>query len=265
MGNEGGPGPVGGSGNGSDDETADTEQSAAPTDEPTAADQSKTSTCATCWQEIPPGSVRCPHCVTPDGDCRDDAEPWSYDRVVLAVVPADGARAARASAAIAFARGRTIVSGPDVSHGEVTLRAAFETSLPSEPTEGWPPLPSAVPVRSAAGQSLFETATARCESPEPTDPTIYCEDGATVADGEDVETLAAVIDTADVQYWVVPGIVKRYSLPEEPDAFGNPLYCVDCGAVTEHDASDPQADTPDQPERRLWACRVCGAQRYSPD
>ncbi|MBX0302785.1 hypothetical protein [Haloarcula salinisoli] len=264
MGNEGGPGPVGGTGNGSGEEIADTEQSAAPADVPTAADQSKTSTCATCWQEIPPDSVRCPHCVTPDGDCRDDAAQWSYDRVVLAVVPADGARSARASAVTAFSRARTLVSGPEFSHGEVTLWGEFETSPPTTLTEGWPTLPGAVPLASTAGRSLFETAATRCEATEPTDPTIYCEDGTAVADGDDVATLSAVIEDAEVSYWVVPGVVKRYAMPEEPDAFGDPLYCARCDAVTEHDVSDQRADAPDQPGR-LWACRVCGTERYGPE
>lgn len=278
MGNEGGPGPGGGDGT---EDSTETEQSEPQADERAAE---KTSTCATCWQQIPPGQVRCPHCSTPAETCGDDAAPWSYDRVVLGVVPADGARRARAAAATAFARGRTIVSGPDVSHGEVTLRAAFESSLPSDLVEGWPTLPDAVPVASTDGQALFETAAEK--APETTDPVMYCEDGAPVADGDAAETLAEVIDDADVQYWVVPGIVKRYQLPEEPDSFGTPLYCGDCGAVTEHDGIDQRSDgvdhrsgevdhrtdgvdqrpdAADTPARELWACRVCGAQRYGPE
>jgi len=257
MGKEGESEPVGGADNGS----GTAESGAESTDE----EQTKTSTCATCWQQIPPGRVRCPHCHGSGQSGGDESETWSYDRVVLAVVPAEDARSAKRSAATAFARGRNIVSGTDVSHGEVTLRAAFEMSPPSGLTTGWPTVPSAVPVTSSTGQSLFETAATRCEASETTDPMIYCEDGAAVADAVDVETLEEVIDSAAVQYWVVPGLVKRYSLPDEPEAFGDPLYCVDCAAVTEHDTSDTGSDAASEPERQLWACRVCGAQRYGPD
>jgi len=100
----------------------------------------------------------------------------------------------------AFERGRPLVRGPDTLHGEVTLRAAVETAPPDELTAGWPEQSRAVPVTSRPGQSLFETAATRCEDAELTDPILYCEDGATVTDSDDVETLAAVIEDADEGY-----------------------------------------------------------------
>lgn len=261
MGNESGSDSVGTADNDTDtSESVATPQPDAADDVEADSDRAETTTCATCWQEIPPDRVRCPYCL----GSGDRPETWFYDRIVLAVVPAGGAREARASAATAFARATTVVSGPDASHGEVTLRAAFETALPSALTDGWPDLPGAAPMTSAAGQSLFEAAAARCEAPETTDPMLYCEDGAAVAEGDDVETLERIVETADVQYWVVPGVVKQYTEMEEPDAFGTPLYCGNCGAVVEHDTADQAAASADRPERRLWVCRVCGAQRYGP-
>jgi hypothetical protein len=263
MGNEGGPGPVGGAGNGSG--AADSAETESPTGERPGADPPETSTCGTCWRQIPADRVRCQHCFGSGGTDEDDPAAWTYDRLVLAVVPADGGGEARATAVTAFERGRPLVGGPGVSHGEVTLRAAVETEPPDALTEGWPELSRAVPVTSSAGQSLFEAAAARCEGTEPIDPVIYCEDGATVEDGDAVETLSEVIEEADVQYWVVPGVVRRYRLPEEPDAFGDPLYCADCGAVTEHDPCDRDTDAAARPVRPRWVCRVCETRRDGPD
>ena len=264
MGNEGGTGPVGGADNDSDsgDSEASATSSGAEGDE---RGQQTHNTCATCWQPIPADRVRCPHCLGAVQSGGDPPEASSYDRIVLGVVPADGTREAKATAATAFARGQRLRRGAEVSRSAVTLRAAFETALPSALTEGWPTLPEAVPLASTAGRSLFETARTRCRDPTLSDPVLYCEDGATVADGDEVATLAAVIEEADVSYWVVPGIVKRYSLPDEPDAFGDPLFCASCGAVTEHDPLEADADTADRPERRVLTCRVCGTQRRGPD
>ncbi len=258
MWDEGGPGPMNGAGDG---ESPAEESDESATDERQETRPQATSTCATCWRQIPPDRVRCPHCFGSAGADEVDPEAWSYDRIVVATLPAEGAGDAKASAVTAFERGRSLVSGPDNTHGEVTLYAAVESPLPDELTEEWPELSGAVPVTSSAGQSLFETAAARCEGS--TDPVIYCEDGAPVADGDEVETLAVVIEDADVSYWVVPGIVKRYQLPDEPDAFGDPLYCADCGAVTEHDRVEE--DRADRPEGGVLTCRVCGTQRRGPD
>ena len=228
------------------------------------------STCATCWRSIPNDQVQCSHCATEQisessvgGESTVDE--WSFGRVVIAVVPGISTYHARALGASAFSVSDHIVTGSDVSHGDVKLRADFETAPASHLTAGWPDLPAEVPVDEPAGQALFERAVDQTDWADDGDPRIYREDGQPVTDREVLDTLEREIREADEQYWVVPGLVQRYEATPDSADIGEQLYCVDCGSVTGHEFAghDGIAGMPHR-GRPIWVCQACSNPRREP-
>jgi len=238
---------------------------------PTHADgRERANTCATCGQEIPDGRIKCPHCASnkvrepSDGD--DTAvDEWTFGRVVVAVVPGNSTYHARALGASAFDVSDTVAMGTDVSHGEVKLRADFETAPASPLTDGWPDLPPEAPIDEPDGTALFETAIEASTWEEEGDPRIYGEDGSPVTSRDELESLQAEIDAADEQYWVVPGIVQRYQATPDLSNIDEPLYCVNCGTVTGHEAIGRDSIEPHPHRGRpIWVCTHCGQPRHGP-
>ncbi|MBX0305733.1 hypothetical protein [Haloarcula salinisoli] len=243
-----------------------------PGNYPTHRDgQDRANTCASCWQPIPEGEIQCPYCASngvsesaaSDGDTA--VQDWSFGRTVVAMVPGNSTYHARALGASAFDVSDHVATGPEVSHGEVKLRAAFETAPASHLTTGWPDLPSEAPIDEPDGTTLFETAVDKTHWDGEGDPRIYREDGSPVTTSGELDTLEAEIDAADRQYWVVPGIVQRYERTPDLDDIDEPLYCVDCGEITGHEAvgRDSIAPYPHR-GRPIWACTTCGQPRHEP-
>jgi len=230
----------------------------------------RANTCATCWQAIPDGQIQCPHCASntvrepSDGD--DTAvDDWTFGRVVVAVVPGNSTYHARALGASAFTVSDSIATGPDISHGEVKLRADFETAPTSHLTAEWPDLPPEVPIDEPDGTRLFETAVEATTWGSEGEPRIYREAGSPVTTRGELESLQDKIDAADDQYWVVPGIVQRYAVSPDLNDIDEPLYCVDCGTVTGHEAVGRDSIEPHPHRGRpIWACTRCGQPRHEP-
>jgi len=250
-------------------DAGDTEKSL-PGNYPTEEEAGTGNTCATCWRSIPDNQVQCPHCATEqisESSVVDEGtvEEWSFGRVVIAVVPGISTYHARALGASAFSVSDHIAMGPDVSHGDVKLRADFETAPASHLTTDWPDLPAEVPIDEPAGQALFETAVDRTDWKGDGDPRIYREDGQPVTERGTLDTLEREISKADEQYWLVPGIVQRYKASTDPANIGGQLYCVDCGSVTGHEfvGHDGIAEKPHR-GRPIWACQACGLPRHEP-
>ena len=233
----------------------------------------RANTCATCWQQIPDGRIKCPHCATnqvrepSDGDEASTAlAEWSFGRVVVAVVSGTSRYHARALGASAFRLSNSIATGPDVSHGEVKLRAAFETAPASHLTDGWPELPLEALIDESEGTTLFETAVEATDWEGDGEPHIYREAGNPVTTLGELESFKDEIDAADEQYWVVPGVVQRYQATPDPEDIDDPLYCVSCAEVTGHDAVRKDGITSHPYRRRtIWVCTHCGQPRHEPD
>ncbi|MBX0288448.1 hypothetical protein EGH22_19125 [Halomicroarcula sp. F28] len=243
-----------------------------PGNYPTHRDgQDRANTCASCWQAIPEGEIKCPHCASngvsessaSDGDTA--VQEWSFGRAVVAIVPGNSTYHARALGASAFDVSDQVATGPEVSHGEVKLRAAFETAPASHLTAGWPDLPPEAPIDEPDGRALFETAVDKTHWDGDGEPRIYREDGSPVTTSGELDTLEAEIDAADQQYWVVPGIVQRYESTPDLDNIDEPLYCVDCGEIIGHEAvgHDSIAPYPHR-GRPIWVCKTCGQPRHEP-
>jgi len=240
---------------------------------PTHADgRERANTCATCWQQIPKGRIKCPHCASNDisesspSDGDRTVQQWSFGRVVVAVVPGNSTYHARALGASAFEVSDSVATGPDVSHGEVKLRAAFETVPASHLTDGWPDLPPEAPVAEPDGTTLFETAVEETDWDGVGEPRIYREDGRPVTTRGELESLRAEIDAAEEQHWVVPGIVQRHAASPDPEDIDEPLYCVGCAAITGHDAVGKDGfEGYSHYRRTIWACRSCGQPRHEPE
>lgn len=241
-----------------------------PGNYPTEESAGSGSTCATCWRSIPNDQVQCPHCATEQisessvgGE--STVEEWSFGRVVIAVVPGISTYHARALGASAFSVSDHIVTGSDVSHGDVKLRADFETAPASHLTAGWLDLPAEVPVDEPAGQALFETAVNQTDWADDGDPQIYREDGQPVIGHDALDALEREIREADEQYWVIPGIVQRYESTPDPANIGEKLYCVECGSVTGHKfvGHDGIAEKP-HCGRSVWACQSCRQPQHEP-
>jgi len=198
-----------------------------------------------------------------DGDT--SVQEWSFGRVVVDIVPGNSTYHARALGASAFDVSDRVATGPEVSHGEVKLRAAFETAPASHLTAGWPDLPTEAPIDEPDGTTLFETAVDKTDWSGDGEPRIYREDGSPVTTRGELDTLEADIDAADKQYWVVPGIVQRYASTLDLDDIDEPLYCVDCDEITGHEAvgCDSIAPYPHR-GRPIWACNTCGQPRHEP-
>jgi rubredoxin len=231
----------------------------------------RANTCATCWQEIPEGQIKCPHCASEQiSESTNDEESaplqeWSFGRVAVAVVSGNSTYHARAMAAAAFGVSDAIAMGPDVSRGEVKLRAAFETAPARHLTDGWPELPSEASLDESSGEMLFETAVDQTDWDGEGEPRLYREDGQPVTTRDELETLQDEIEAADEQYWVVPGIVQRYAAMPDPEDIDDPLYCVSCAQVTGHDAVGKDGIAGHPPRRRtIWACKTCGQPRHEP-
>jgi rubredoxin len=239
---------------------------------PTHADgRERANTCATCWQQIPKGRIQCPHCASNNisessrSDRDRTVQEWSFGRVVVAVVPGNSTYHARALGASAFAVSDSVATGPDVSHGEVKPRAAFDTAPASHLTDGWPDLPPEAPVDEPDGTTLFETAVEETDLDGDGEPRIYREDGHPVTTRGELDLLEEEIEAADEQYWVVPGIVQRYEATPDLSDIDEQLYCIDCGESTGHEAvgRDSIAPYPHR-GRPMWACKTCGQPRHEP-
>jgi rubredoxin len=250
-------------------DTGDDEESL-PGNYPTEESAGTGSSCATCWRSIPNDQVQCPHCATAqisESSVVDEGtvEEWSFGRVVIAVVPGISTYHARALGASAFSVSDHIVTESDVSHGDVKLRADFETAPASHLTAGWPVLPAEVPVDEPAGQALFETAVDQMDWTDDGDPRIYREDGQPVTGRDELDALEREIKEADEQYWIVPGIVQRYKPSPEPSDISEQLYCIDCGSVTGQAfvGYDGVAEKLHR-GRPIWSCQACGLPRHEP-
>ena len=256
----------------SDPESGDTDDEGLPGNYPTHRDgRDRANTCATCWQAIPDGQIKCPYCAnnTVRESSTDDystaLQEWSFGRVVVAVVPGNSMYHARALGASAFNVSDAIATGADVSHGEVKLRAAFDTAPARHLTDGWPDLPPEARLDESSGETCFETAVDQTDWDGEGEPRLYREDGQPVTTRDELETLQDEIEATDEQYWVVPGIVQRYAAMPDPEDIDDPLYCVSCAQVTGHDAvgKDGIAGHP-HCRRTIWACKTCGQPRHEP-
>ncbi len=250
-----------------------------------AHDGDDTSTCATCWRDIPTGELECPFCANedigessvPESMQEATVEPWSFGRVVIAVVEANSDYHARALGAAAFsvASEDDLARDFDVPYAEVMPRAEFNSEPSNTLTEGWPDLPPEAPVDQPEGRAILETAVQATDWGAPdTEPVIYREDGTPLTNSTAYEALSAAMDLAEDDYWVVPGFVKRYEIDPEGDAVTRMVsessveyeyYCRTCADMRTHThiETDGFADHPYM-DRPIWVCNSCCQPRHEP-
>ncbi len=192
----------------------------------------------------------------------DSDRTWSFGRVVLAIVPATTRYMAAALGAAAFSQQDGFVDDSAVVDSDVKPVYDFETVPASTLSSDWGgELPAAIRRDTDLGRQLLDTALEKTDqSAEPT-PYLYDAEGNPLLGRDDLE---AVIQTeSEKPYWVVPGIVRRYTivLPDGPET---QLSCQCRSIATPHVFTGRGGAPSSVPEiaRPIWVCRLCGRPTY---
>ncbi|WP_136718595.1 hypothetical protein [Halorientalis salina] len=161
------------------------------------------------------------------------------------------------SAAFSLTSTDELVPGASLQDASVKPIAEFEAEPAQTLTEGWGDLVDVATVDSDVGQRLFETAIDQTKWDDPQlEAHLYTEDGSAVTSQDDVEQLQTEIASAAEQFWIVPGVVKRYAAPEPvtvPNAPTHHLHCSDCQAETVHRYTGKTTHR----ERDGWPVWIC--------
>lgn len=229
------------------------------------------STCETCDRAIPSPRTQCGFCngedvrqfSTDSNGARDES--WSYGRVVLTLVPASNRYLAAALGSAAFEFASPLVDSPHVLHSDVQAIYDFDTAPASTLTSDWEcDLPSTVRLDTDHGQQLLETAIAKTDD-GPVDSTsthLFGVEGTPLGSSDEFDHLVE----ADESYWLVSGIVRRYSAPL-PDGPTRTLDC-DCRSLATPHVYTGRGGAPrpyHEPTRPIWICRCCRRPTSGPE
>ncbi|WP_136718550.1 hypothetical protein [Halorientalis salina] len=161
------------------------------------------------------------------------------------------------SAAFSLPSTAELVPGASLQDASVKPIAEFEAEPARTLTEGWGDLVDIATVDSAVGQRLVQTAIDQTQWDDPQlEAHLYTEDGSAVTSQDDVEQLQTEIASRGEQFWIVPGVIKRYAAPEPvavPDAPTHHLHCSDCHEETVHRYTGKTT----QRERDGWPVWIC--------
>ncbi|MFD1588164.1 hypothetical protein ACFR9U_14370 [Halorientalis brevis] len=226
-------------------------------------------TCPSCSRTVPPHQTQCEFCAehgirspnAAQGSPADDE--WSFGRVVLSIVPADTEYMAQALGAAAFSLAATTDLAPGCRDAEVKPVGAFETAPAEHLTAGWGDLVDSVETDTDTGHRLLDTASEQTDwTAEQPLAHLFTEDGTAIMSRSEVRDLREEISAADEQFWVVPGVVKRYdsTLPVIPDAPTRQLQCRECHGDTEHRFTG-RSTTRDS-GWPVWVCTECHQPRF---
>jgi len=242
-------------------------------DETTETDRA----CVSCGASIPAGQRKCQFCLDHELDVASEAGSRDTEQtlrgVIQFLVEAGTFYAAVAKGAAAAS---LLTSAPNESVDDCTLIYDLEDEPAPQITEGWPTLPGATEVTSAAGGALLSAARDRTEwkDDDGTDrsqteiPRVYDERGQGI---RDESALEHTLDDSD-QLWIVPAIAVE-TVPHETESTSTgaeiptvtALECQHCTRETEHRfrtrESLPDETWTGQP---IWECQVCGTGRYGP-
>lgn len=190
---------------------------------------------------------------------------WSYGRVVIAVVPASNRYLAIALGSAAFGFADPLADSEHVSHSDVQPIYDFDTAPAATLTSGWEcDLPSSVRLDTDHGQQLIETALAKTDD-GPVDTTsahLFGVEGTPLGSSDE---LAQLVE-GDETYWLVAGIVRRYSAPL-PDGPIRTLDC-ECRSLATPHVYTGRGGVPrpyDEPARPIWICKRCRRPTYGPE
>ncbi len=190
---------------------------------------------------------------------------WSFGRVVLAIVPATTRYMAVALGAAAFSLQDSFVDDPAVIDSDVEPVYDFDSAPASTLSSDWGhDLPAATRLDTGTGNQLLDTALRKTNQTGESTPYLYDAEGYPLLSRDDLE---AVIQTeSEKPYWVVPGIVQRYTitLPDGPET---QLSCRCRSIATPHVFSGRGGAPSSVPEmaRPIWLCRICGRPTYGPE
>lgn len=238
-------------------------------------------TCQDCDREIPESHNRCGLCARKAGETPNRPWPqdentktessqetpdWTFGRVVFAVVQASTRYEALALGTSAFtlADGDALLGDANARHADVKPVADFESSPARHLTAGWGDVVDVAPLHSDDGERLFEAAIERTVQDSGANTHLYLTEGDPLVTQDDVEELRAQNADGDEQYWLVPGIVRRYKFSPDrsiPDSEPKVLECQECGAETAHrytgkSALDEEHGLP------VWVCAECDMPRF---
>ncbi|WP_424016181.1 hypothetical protein ACOZ4N_00865 (plasmid) [Halorientalis pallida] len=238
-------------------------------------------TCQDCDREIPDTHDRCGLCARKAGEmmdrpwsqddktktASDQATPdWTFGRVVFAVVQASTRYEALAlgTSAFSLADADALVGDANAGYADVKPVADFESSPARHLTAGWGDVVDVAPLDSDDGQRLFEAALKRTVQDLGANTHLYLTEGDPLGTQDDVEELRAQNADGDEQYWLVPGIVRRYnSGPDRaiPESEPEILHCRQCEEDTDHRYTG-KSTLEGVRGRPVWVCAKCNTPRF---
>ena len=227
--------------------------------------------CEVCGSSIPPNRARCTdHQVSDAGTESSSDYNWSLSRVAIAIVPASNVFHAVAMGSSAF----RLRQGSQGSRDSYDLIYDFDE--PSKTlTSGWGGgLPDAVPLKSEAGQRLFECAKEKTNwetaldvekalgvtnSPlSDAEAYIFSETGDEIVDTDQLGLFENSLPEDDQEFWVVPAALYT----PKRDTSGKTVRnhdCPSCGSTTQHvfegyDGGHPSLNSEGA---AVWTCLEC--------
>lgn len=229
-----------------------------------------TRTCPTCPRTIPANEQQCQYCAT-EGvteptavEAADATDKWIFGRVVLAVVEASNDFHATALGKAALSVASPTAHDARAVDGDVKPIAMFDETPAAQLTKGWPDLPTVVAATDPVGETLLETAVEQTDwDADETPPVLFGADGTGITDRQDYEAIATGMATDERDYWLVPGVVKRYLGREDVEESKQTYDCISCESETPHEYQERmQLCSHPHQGRQIWTCLACGQPRF---
>ncbi|WP_246989789.1 hypothetical protein [Halorientalis marina] len=238
-------------------------------------------TCRDCDTEIPTVWDRCELCAREAADTTNrpwlqdensetnadqETPDWTFGRVVFAVVPSSTRYKALALGVSAFrlADSEALIGGQEYPDADVKPVADFESPPATHLTAGWGHIVDVAPLVSDDGGRLFKAAVERTVQASGADTHLYLTEGDPLVTRDDVEAFRAQITDGDDQYWILPGIVRRYksvsgrAIPESDPEI---LQCRQCEEDTDHQYTG-KSTLERERGRPVWVCAECDTPRF---
>lgn len=174
---------------------------------------------------------------------------------------------AAALGAAAFSFQDSFVDESAVFDSDVKPVYEFETPPASMLSADWGgELPAAIRRDTDIGHQLLETALTKTEQTPESMPYLYDEEGGPLVGRDDLEAVTQTDADEQQSYWVVPGVVQRYTVtvPDEPKT---QLSC-ECRSITTPHVCIGRGGAPvsiSDIARPIWVCSICGRPTYGPE